>query len=140
MALQFSSAVQNALLSALLNTVGPSPKLQLWTGVMPPNVGVADTGSKIAEFALAQTWMAAPANGQASLTNTPLSTTALATGTVSYFRLVDQYGTVHLQGTVGQNGVLDSSGNLPDFQIDNPNVTEGQTVVASAWAISSPGN
>lgn len=133
MTLQFSVPARNARLEGLAAAIGNSPTVQFWTGVIPTTTAGTPSGTKLVEIPLGANWSTAAANGIKALANTPLSAVAIASGVASYFRFMDAGGQCHIQGSITADG---GSG---DFQIDNPNITVGQTVQISSWAMTEPG-
>ena len=134
MSLQFDVTAQNAVLSALVAAIGASPHIQFYNGALPANCATNPQGVKVVDFALAAVWASGPAGGQLTLSNIPLQAIAAASGTVNYFRIVDSIGMCHMQGTVT------GTGGGGDFELDNPNVTQGQTVTIGSWTIVAPGS
>jgi hypothetical protein len=131
MALQLSVAARNARLDAIETTVGVSAKLQMWSGSMPASCATAASGTKLLEDSLASDWAANAASGSKSLNNTPISGTALATGTAGYFRIVDSAGTTcHMQGTIT------ATGGGGDMTIDNTSIASGQTVNVTSFTLT----
>lgn len=134
MTLQFSTAVRNAMLDTIESTPGVSCHLQVLTGSVPANCAAADGGTVLVEFDLASDWAAAASGGSKSFNNTPLSETAVATGTAAHFRLYDSAGTTcHMQGTV----TLTGGGG--DMTIDNTSINTGQTVKVTGFTLTAPG-
>ena len=99
---QKATSLRNAILDAEETHIGTSAKIQWWSGTKPANCAASDTGTKLAEFALASDWAAAASGGQKSLSGLPVSTTGLAAGTVSYYRKTKEDGTCMEQGDVSQ--------------------------------------
>ena len=133
MSLQVDVAVQNAILSGLVSAIGASPRIQFYNGALPANCAAVPGGVKLVEFALAASWTSGPGGGQLALSNIPIQGIAAASGTSNYFRVVDSIGMCHMQGT------LTGTGGGGDFELDNPNITQGQTVTIGAWTITAPG-
>lgn len=132
MALQFSTTLRNAMLEAIESSLGTAAKVRAISGSQPANCATAQSGTQIAEWTLASDWSAAASGGTKSLSSTPLSTTASASATAGYFRLVDNAGTTcHMQGSLGTSGT--------DLIIDNAAVTSGQTVQITSWTWTAPG-
>lgn len=134
MSLQFSTSYRNALLDALETTVGTSAILKIFSGTMPSDCATTDTGTELVAYDLASDWAGAAASGSKSLSSTPLSATADAAGTASYFRLFDSAGTTcHMQGSVTATG---SGG---DMTVDNTSIASGQTVKVTSFTLTAPG-
>lgn len=134
MAIQFSTAVRNAMLDAIETTMGTSVKLQIRTGAAPANCAAASTGTLLVEYSLAIDWAAAASSGSKALSSLPLSTTAAATGTAAHYRFMDSAGTTcHEQGTVT------ATGGGGDMTVDNTSIASGQTVQVTAFSKTAPG-
>lgn len=134
MSLQFDTTVQNAMLEALQTAIGPSAKIQFFAGLIPASCAAVSVNAvKLVEFQLQAVWAAGSVRGQKFLSNVPLQGIASNTGQASYFCIVDTLGMCHMQGTITGAGLGG------DFELDNPNVTQGQTVTIGSWAINAPG-
>lgn len=130
MAVQESVPVRTARAQALadFNAGAPGPpKLRVYSGAMPANAAAAATGTLLVEIALPSTFWTT-----ASGVNTKAGTwigTAIAAGTVGYFRLVDNTGTTCvLQGTVGTSGT--------DMIIDNASILLGQALSVLTFTLT----
>lgn len=140
MTIQWSTALRNARLSAIPNTVGASAILRLYSGSLPANCATALGGGNLnlAEFDLAATWESAPSNGVMALANTPITTTgnsAAGSGTTAtFYRIYASDGvTCHEQGAVSEPG---GGG---DVLLDNVNIANGQQVQITALTKTEPG-
>lgn len=103
MSIQFSTAVRDARLDAIENTVGAAPTLKIWTGAPPANCAAADTGTLLDTMTLPADWMANAASGSKSLSGSWTSAAA-ASGTAGYFRIYDGSGACHIQSTITAAG------------------------------------
>lgn len=128
MAIQLSVAVRNARLNAITSTVGASPFLNLYSGPAPASCAAAATGTLLAALTLPVTWEAAASGGTEQEANGPWTGTAVAAGTVGYFRLCDAQGNAHIQGTVGQG--------TGDLSFDNASVTVNQTININTFSLT----
>lgn len=134
MTIQFSTTLRNNMLDSIETTLGTSAKLQMWSGSAPANCAAAATGTKLVEYSLASDWAAAASGGSKALSSLPLTTTALAAGTVGYYRFTDSAGTTcHEQGTVT------ATGGGGDMTIDNAVLASGQTVNVTGFTKTAPG-
>jgi len=133
MAVQHSVAVRNARADAKETAIGASAKLQLWTGSPPASCAASDSGTMLAEFALASDWATAASGGvKAFAAVTPVN--AVAGGIVGHYRIKDSTGaTCHEQGTV----TLTGGGG--DLTIDNTTTNSGQEVQVPGWTVTEPG-
>lgn len=134
MSVQWSATLRNALLDQIETTIGVSAVVKFFTGSPPANCAAADSGTKIVEFDLASDWAAAASGGSKSFNNTPISATAVATGTLGYYRVYNSTAvTCHEQGTIT------ATGGGGDLTVDNTSVTSGQTVNITSWSKTASG-
>lgn len=127
MTVQLSTAVRDAMNEAYEATVNgqtlsagtgaggsltgtaAAPRLRLLTGAMPATPGDAQTGTLVAEINLPADWAAASAAGVKNQAGT-WQVAAASSGTVGYYRIVNNAGTVcHEQGLVSQQVQLNTS-------------------------------
>lgn len=127
MALQYSSAAQNAQQSAIVATIGAAPLFEAFTGAQPANCAAADTGTKLASFALPAVWMQAVGSTIMARLGDWVGTVS-TTGTAAHFRLKDSTGaTTHIQGSITRTG---GGG---DIVFDNPYLTDGHTITVGVF-------
>lgn len=132
MALQYSTTLRNNQLDQIESTIGTSPLLRIYSGSMPADCATAASGTLLVEMTLPSDWMAAAASGSKAKSGTWQDTSANATGTAGYFRIVDSGGsTTHLQGTCSM------SGGGGDMILDNTSIAAGQAVTVSTFTISA---
>jgi|SRR6185503_11024319 len=105
MAVQFSTAVRNALLDAIETTIGTSAVLKIRTGTVPANVAAADAGTVLATLSLPSDWLAAASAGAKALAGSWADAAADNSGDAGHFRIYASDGTTaHIQGTVTVTG------------------------------------
>lgn len=126
---QYSVAVNNARLDSIETTIGASARLHLYTGAIPANCAAAATGTKVLDIVLPADYMGNASNASKVKQGT-WSGTAIAAGTVGYYRIVDSTGAV-----VGMQGVAGMSGT--EMILDNTNVAVGQTVTVNTFTINA---
>lgn len=130
MTIQMGTALRNARSAAIESTAGTSAKVQIRTGAQPANCAAADSGTLLAEFALASDW-ATQTGGVLTFSGTPISATASASGTAAHYRIKDSAGTTcHMQGTVT------TTGGGGDLTVDNTVIASAQTVQITGWTIT----
>lgn len=134
MALQFSTAVRNAMLDAIETTMGEGEIIRVFTGAAPANCAAADSGTKLAEWTLAGSgdWAAA-SGGSKALAGTPLVTTAVGSGTAGYARWYSSGSVCGMQGSVTL------SGGGGDVTLDNTNIQTGQQTQITGFSMTAPG-
>lgn len=131
MAVQFSTAVRNAMLDAVETAIGASPKLRFYSGAMPANCAAAATGGLLLEMALPADFYAAADGGVKTLAGA-WAGQATGAGVIGYYRIVDAAGTVcHEQGTVT------AAGGGGDMVIDNTTVVATQSVSISTKTLTA---
>ena len=119
---------------AHINSLGSPRLLQLWSGTKPA-IDQAPGGTKIAEITLPSTWMAAGPSTTAVKAGTWTVPSCLATGTITFFRIVVG-STAHAQDTVSGPGgggamVLSSTAVITSTL---------QAVTVDTFVISTPAN
>lgn len=126
---RYSTAVNNGRLDAIETVIGGTALMRMLTGSAPANCAAANTGGTIFEMPLPADWMAAASSG-AKAKNGTWSGTAVASGTVGYYRIYDQPGTTcHIQGSVSTSGA--------ELNLDNNIVNTGQVVTISTYTITA---
>lgn len=129
MAVKFSVEMRNALVSQVESTMGPSPKLIFFSGTIPANTTVTapvSGGLVIATMTLPSDWLTTPAvNGSVQLVGT-WTTTASASGTISYYRIYDANGIA--TGICHEQGNVTTSGGGGDITLDSTNAATGQAI------------
>jgi len=131
MTVQMSVALRNARLDQIETTIGTSAKIMIYTGSAPANCAASTSGTKLVEWDLASDWASAAASGSKSLSSTPLSAVAVASGTAGYYRVFASDGTTcHMQGTVT------ATGGGGDLTLDNTSISSSQTVNITSWSIT----
>jgi hypothetical protein len=105
MALQYSATIRNNQLDQITAAIGASGLLRIYDGTPPANVATALSGNTLLAT-LPLSAAAAPAAAAGVLTFNAISndTSADATGTATFFRLLTSGGTAVAQGTVGTSG------------------------------------
>ena len=134
MSLQYSVTVRNAQLDALETAVGVSAILKIYdlTAGAPANCAAAITGTVLATLNLPSDWMAAASAGSKAMLGTWQDASADAAGVADFFRLFASDGTTcHAQVTV----TLGGGGG--EMTLDNTNITAGQSVTVTSFAISA---
>lgn len=132
MAIQYSTTLRNNQLDQVESTTGTSAILRIYSGSAPANCAAAATGTLLAEMTLPSDWMAAASSGSKAKSGTWQDTSANATGTAGYFRVLDSTGTTtHIQGTVT------ATGGGGDLTLDNTSIASGQSVTINTFTLSA---
>lgn len=129
LALSFSGTVRNNRLTALRDAIDGGTGAGLWRiydGSRPSTCGTATT--MLAEITL-QDPCGTVSSQVLTFSGTPLSdTSANATGTASWFRIVDSSGTCCVDGNVGTSG--------SDLNLNTTSITSGVQVTVSSATIT----
>lgn len=103
MALGYIVALRNAQLDAITTQAGASALLRIYDGSRPATGGTATT--LLAELVCNATFAGAAAAGVLTLNAIAADASANATGTATWFRIVQSNGTTHvMDGNVGTSG------------------------------------
>lgn len=134
MALQFATTLRNNFLDEITAYAGASALLRIYSGSAPADCATAASGTLLAELTCNATFAAAASGGVLTLNAITSDSSANATGTAGYFRLVKSDGTtVVLQGTVT------ATGGGGDLTIDNTAISSGVSVSVTSATITAPG-
>jgi hypothetical protein len=132
MALQYSTTLRNAQLDQVETTISTAPILRILSGSPPADCATAQSGTLLAELTLPSDWMAAASGGSKAKSGTWQDSSANATGTAGYFRILDSSATTcHMQGTVT------ATGGGGDMTLDNTSIASGQSVTISTFTLSA---
>ncbi|MFD4258248.1 hypothetical protein ACFWR9_11605 [Streptomyces sp. NPDC058534] len=128
-----SGAARNAAadaITALVDAGAAGGKLQIRSGTQPAGPDATATGTLLAEVTLAATAFAASSGGSAALAGTPLSVTAVADGTATWFRILDSAGVARIDGSVGVSSA--------DLVVNTTTVSTGLDVEITDGTLSIP--
>jgi len=130
MALSLTTTVRNNMLDQITAAISTSGLLRIYDGTPPANVGTALSGNTLLAT-LALTATSAPGASGGVLTYNSISpdTSADATGTASFFRLLTSGATAVVQGTVGTSGA--------DINFNTVSFTSGSNVAVSSLTITA---
>lgn len=102
MALGYSTALRNAQLDEITTAIGTSGLLRIYDGSRPATGGTATT--LLAELALSATAAGAASSAVLTFSAVTNDSSANATGTATWFRIVTSGGTHVIDGNVGTSG------------------------------------
>ena len=128
MALAYSETLRDNQLDEITSLAGTSALLRIYDGSRPATGGAATT--LLAELTCNASAFAAAASSGALTANAISSdTSANATGTATWFRIVASDGTTHvMDGDVGTSG--------SDLNLDSVSIVAGGTVAVSSFVIT----
>lgn len=127
MALAYSTTLRNAQLDAITTAIGSSGLLRIYDGTRPSTGGTATT--LLAELALSTTAAGSAASGVLTFSAISSDTSANATGTATWFRIVTSGGTHVIDGNVGTSG--------SDMNFNSVSFVSGATIAVSSATITA---
>lgn len=127
MALAYDSTIRNAMLDAITTRAGASALLRIYDGSRPATGGAATT--LLAELTCNATFAPAASGGVLTLNAITQDSSANATGTASWFRIVKSDGTTFvLDGSVSTSG--------SDLNLTTTSIVATQPVSVTSFTIT----
>ena len=127
MALAYAVSVRNSALDAITTGAGASALLRIYDGTRPATGGAATT--LLAELTCNATFAPAASGGVLTLNAITQDSSANATGTATWFRIVKADGTTHvMDGNVGTSG--------SDLNLTTTSIVSGQPVSVTSFVIT----
>lgn len=131
MALGYATALRNAQLDQITTRMDGgtgAALLRIYDGSRPATGGTATT--LLAELTLTDPSAAAASGGVLTLSSIAQDASANATGTATWFRIVQSDGTTHvMDGSVGTSG--------SDLNLNSTSITSGGTVSVTSFTITA---
>ncbi len=130
MTMGFNVTLRNSRLNAITTQAGASALLRIYDGSRPATGGTAT--NLLAQLTCNATFAPAASSGVLTLNSISPATSAAATGTATWFRIVQSNGTTHvLDGSVST-----VSAGTGDLQLDSTSIVLGGTVAISTATIT----
>lgn len=129
MALGFATTLRNARadeITAAADAGAGAALFRIYDGTRPATCGTATT--LLAELTMTDPSAAAASGGVWTASSITADSSANATGTATWFRLVDSTGTCVLDGNVGTSG--------SDLNLNSTSISTGQQVSVTSWTIT----
>lgn len=128
MALGYDASIRNAQLDEVTTRAGASALLRIYSGSRPATGGTATT--LLAELTCNATFAPAASGGVLTLNAIAQDASANATGTATWFRIVQSNGTTFvMDGDVGTSG--------SDLNLNSTSITSGGTVSVTSFTITA---
>ena len=122
-------SIRNVMLDAITSRAGASALLRFYDGTRPATAGAITTQVLLAELTCSATFAPAAAAGVLTANAITQDSSANASGTVTWLRLVKSDGTTFvLDGNVAAAG--------SDLNLTPTAITLGQPVQVSSWIIT----
>lgn len=127
MAIAYNATLRNNMLDQITSRAGASALLRIYDGTRPATGGTATT--LLAELTCNATFAPSASGGVLTLNAITSDTSANATGTATWFRIVQSDGTTHvLDGNVGTSG--------SDLNLNSVSIVSGAQVSVSSFTIT----
>lgn len=128
MTIGMNVTLRNNMLDEITTRAGASALLRIYDGAQPATGGTATT--LLAELTCNATFAPAASGGVLTLNAITSDTSANATGTATWFRIVQSGGSTHvLDGSVGTSGA--------DINFDSVSIVAGGTVAVSSLTLTA---
>lgn len=128
MTLGINVTTRNAMLDAITTRAGASALLRIYDGTQPATGGTATT--LLAELTCNATFAPAASSGVLTLNAITQDSSANATGTATWFRIVQSGGSTHvLDGTVGTSGA--------DLNLNSVSIVATGSVAISSFTVTA---
>lgn len=127
MALAYSTAIRNAMLDAITTGAGANALLRIYDGTRPATGGTATT--LLAELTCNATFAPSASGAVLTLNSITQDSSANASGTATWFRIVKSDGTTHvMDGNVGTSG--------SDLNLTTTSIVATQPVSVTSFVIT----
>jgi len=127
MAIGLATSIRNAQADAITTGAGGSALLRIYDGTRPATGGTATT--LLAELTCNATFAPSASGGVLTLNSITQDSSANATGTATWFRIVKSDGTTHvLDGSVGTSG--------SDMNLNTTSIVSGGPVAISSFTLT----
>lgn len=127
MTLRYAATLRNAKLDAITTFAGNAALVRIYDGTQPATGGTPTT--LLAELTCGTPFAAAAAAGVLTVGTIIQDSSANATGTATWFRVVKADGTTHcIDGTVGTSGA--------DLNLTTTSIVSGQPVQITSFTIN----
>lgn len=123
MAIKFNATVRQAHATTLNTEAGNSAQLKIYTGSPPANVATAATGTLLGTLTGSAGGFGTVSGGVVTVSTVTGDSSADATGTAGWFRLLKSDGT-----TAVMDGTVSGTGGGGDLQLDSTSIVAGGTI------------
>lgn len=127
MALGYVAALRNLQLDGITTQVGASGLLRIYSGTRPATGGAETT--VLAELTCNATFAPAASGGVLTLNAITADSSANATGTATWFRILTSGAVAKIDGDVGTSG--------SDLNLNSTSITTGGTVSITSFTITA---
>lgn len=129
MALAFSTTLRNNMLDQITSAVGASGFLRIYTASRPATGAAITSQTLLAELTCNATFAPGASGGVLTLNAITQDSSANATGTAAWFRIVTSGGTHVIDGDVGTSG--------SDLNLNTTSIVSGAAVSVTSFTITA---
>lgn len=128
--LKFATATRNKRLDGITTAAGNSGFIKLYTGTQPTDANTALSGNTLlSTLTCNATFAASASSGALTLNSITSDTSAAATGTATFFRMLkSDAATVVMDGTVGTSAC--------DMNINTTSIVTAATVACTSFVVT----
>ena len=134
MALKIPVALRNIRADTFTTRAGGSALLRIYSGSQPADADTAASGTLLAELTCNATFAPAASSGVLTLNAITQDSSANATGTAGWFRIVKSDGT-----TPVLDGSVTATGGGGQLELVSTSITSGQPVQVTSFVITEGG-
>lgn len=127
--------VRNAMANAAVDLIDAGPAagtVQIRTGAQPASAGSAATGTLLGTLTLSDPAFADAVNGTATAGAVTGDSSADASGTAGWFRVLDSTGATVMDGAISE------AGGGGDMILDKTAIVAGGTISVTSWTVTQP--
>lgn len=127
--------VRNAMANAAVDLIDAGPAagtVQIRTGGQPASAGSAATGTLLGTLTLSDPAFADAVNGTATAGAVTGDSSADASGTAGWFRVLDSTGATVMDGAISE------AGGGGDMILDKTAIVAGGTISVTSWTVTQP--
>ncbi|WP_295103485.1 hypothetical protein [uncultured Microbacterium sp.] len=135
MATRIPTNVRNAMANAAVDLIDAGPAagaVQIRTGAQPASAGSAATGTLLGTLTLSDPAFADAVNGTATAGAVTGDSSADASGTAGWFRVLDSTGATVMDGAISE------AGGGGDMILDSTAIVAGGTISVTSWTVTQP--
>lgn len=135
MVTRLMNVVRSAMADAAVDLIdaGSGPgTVQIRTGAQPATAGAAASGTLLGTLTLSDPAFGAAVNGVATAGAVTGDSSADATGTAGWFRVLDSSGATVMDGEISE------AGGGGDMILDKAAIIAGGTISITSWTVTQP--
>lgn len=135
MVTRIATNVRNAMADAAVDLIDAGPgagTVQIRTGAQPATAGTTATGTLLGTLTLSDPAFGAASNGVATAGAVTGDSSADASGTAGWFRVLDSTGATVMDGAISV------SGGGGDMILDTVAIVAGGTINITSWTVTQP--